>query len=311
MKIVFLGTPSFAVPSLNALIASRHEVLAVVCQPDKKVGREQKVVFSPVKELALKNGIKVLQYEKIRRDGVEELRSLGADLMVSCAYGQILSQEIIDIAPHGIINVHGSLLPKYRGAAPIQQAVIDGETETGITIMQTDVGIDSGDILSVVKTPIYEKETAGELFDRLSLLGADLLLETIDKIENGTIKPVKQDENKATHVSMIKKQDGLIDWNNTATQIFNKVRGMNPWPVAFTHINGKLLKFFDCEVFGCNFEDNAVCGEIVKCDYNFGIIVKCGKGYLKLNRLQEEGGKQLSANDFVSGRKLSVGSILQ
>ncbi len=311
MKIVFLGTPSFALPSLNALIASRHQVLAVVCQPDKKVGREQKLVFSPVKELALKNGIKVLQYEKIRRDGVEELKSLGADIMVSCAYGQILSQEIIDIAPHGIINVHGSLLPEYRGAAPIQQAVIDGKTETGITIMQTDAGIDSGDIMSVIKTPIYEKETAGELFDRLSVLGADLLIETLDKIEAGTITPIKQDDSKATHVSMIKKQDAIIDWNLSATEIFNKVRGMNPWPIAFTYINGKLLKIYRSEVVECTAEETASVGEVVKCDYNFGIVVKCGSGFLKLEELQEEGGKRLLAHDFVSGRKLSVGTKLQ
>ncbi len=310
MKIVFLGTPSFSVPSLNALISSRHQVLAVVCQPDKKVGREQKLVFSPVKELALKNGIKVLQYEKIRRDGVEELKSLGADIMVSCAYGQILSKEIIDIAPHGIINVHGSLLPKYRGAAPIQQSVIYGETETGITIMQTDVGIDSGDILSVVKTPIGEKETAGELFDRLSVLGADLLLETLDKIEKGTITPIKQDDSKATHVSMIKKQDAIIDWSQTATEIFNKVRGMNPWPIAFTHLNGKLLKIYRSEVVECD-ADKAAIGEVVKCDYNFGIVVKCGNGFLRIDELQEEGGKRLLSHDFVSGRKLSVGTILQ
>lgn len=308
MKIVFLGTPSFAVPSLNALLESKHEVLAVVCQPDKKVGREQKIVFSPVKELALKNGVKVLQYAKIRNEGVEDLKNLKPDVMVSCAYGQILSKEIIDIAPHGIINVHGSLLPKYRGASPVQQAVIDGETETGITIMQTDVGIDSGDILSVLKTPIYENETAGELFDRLSYLGADLLIETLDKIEKNQITPVKQDESSATHVKMIKKEDALIDWQKPAIVIKNLIRGMNPWPVAYTFINGKMLKIFKADAIT---ESVGTVGEVLSCDAKNGLIIKCGEGALKISELQSEGGKRMSAHDFCLGRKINVGEILK
>lgn len=308
MKVIFLGTPSFAVPSLNALLKSRHDVLAVVTQPDKKVGREQKVVFSPVKQTALDSGVKVLQYEKIRKEGVDELKSLNPDIMVSCAYGQILSKEIIDIAPHGIINVHGSLLPKYRGAAPIQQAVIDGEKETGITIMQTETGIDTGDILSVVKTNIGENETAGELFDRLSVLGAELLIETLDKIEKGKITPVKQDESLATHVSMIKKEDAIINWSDDALTLFNKVRGMNPWPIAFTMFNGKILKIYKSSVVKANYDGKV--GEIVCCDLKGGIIVKCGNDCLKIEELQLEGGKRLSARDFILGRKMSLGDLL-
>lgn len=310
MKVIFLGTPSFAVPSLNALLKSSHQVFAVVTQPDKKVGRDQKVVFSPVKELALKSGVKVLQYDKIRLEGVDDLESLNADIMVSCAYGQILSQRIIDIAPHGIINVHGSLLPKYRGAAPIQQAVIDGEAETGVTIMQTEAGIDTGDILSVVKTPIGKSETAGELFDRLAVLGAELLIQTLDKIERGEITPVKQDESKATHVSMIKKEDGLIDFSNSAQVIFNKIRGMNPWPIAFTSLNGKTLKIFKAEVVKSDNADGAI-GEVVFADKNQGVVVKCGKDFLKIIELQLEGGKRMQARDFVLGRKIAVGDILK
>ncbi len=308
MKVIFLGTPSFAVPSLNALIKSNHQLLAVVTQPDKKIGREQKIAFSPVKQLALDNGVKVLQYNKIRLEGVDELKSLNPDIMVSCAYGQILSKEIIDIAPHGIINVHGSLLPKYRGAAPIQQAVIDGEKETGITIMQTETGIDTGDILSVVKTPIGEDETSGELFDRLSLLGAELLIETLDKIEKGDITPIKQDERLATHVSMIKKEDGLINWSDDALTLFNKVRGMNPWPIAFTLFNGKILKIYKSSVVKTNYDGKT--GQIVCCDLKNGIVVKCGNDCLKIEELQLEGGKRLTARDFLLGRKMSLGDIL-
>lgn len=311
MKVVFLGTPDFAVPSLEALLKSNHQVLAVVCQPDRRVGREQKLTFPPVKEIALKHGVKVLQYEKIRLEGVDDLKSLAPDIMVSCAFGQILSQDIIDIAPHGIINVHGSLLPKYRGAAPIQQSVIDGETETGVTIMQTEKGIDTGDILSVSKTPIGERETAGELFDRLSFIGANLLIETLDKIENGEIVPVKQDDSKATHVSMIKKEDGLIDWNDSARNIFNKIRGMNPWPVAFTKFNGKTLKIYASTIVDFDHSEDYANGSVVLADVNNGFIVSTGNGYLRLDEIQLEGSKRLTAHDFLLGRKIAVGTILQ
>lgn len=311
MKVVFLGTPDFAVPSLEALLKSNHQVLAVVCQPDRRVGREQKLTFPPVKKIALKHGVKVLQYEKIRLEGVDDLKSLAPDIMVSCAFGQILSQDIIDIAPHGIINVHGSLLPKYRGAAPIQQSVIDGETETGVTIMQTEKGIDTGDILSVSKTPIGERETAGELFDRLSFIGANLLIETLDKIENGEIVPVKQDDSKATHVSMIKKEDGLIDWNDSARNIFNKIRGMNPWPVAFTKFNGKTLKIYASTIVDFDNSENYANGSVVLADVNNGFIVSTGNGYLRLDEIQLEGSKRLTAHDFLLGRKIAVGTILQ
>lgn len=311
MKVIFLGTPDFAVPSLEALLKTNHEVLAVVCQPDRRVGRDQKLTFPPVKEVALKNGVKVLQYEKIRLEGVDDLKSLAPDIMVSCAFGQILSQEIIDIAPYGIINVHGSLLPKYRGAAPIQQSVIDGETETGVTIMQTEKGVDTGDILSVSKTPIGERETAGELFDRLSFIGANLLIETLDKIENGEIVPVKQDDSRATHVSMIKKEDGLIDWNDSAKKIFNKVRGMNPWPVAFTKLNGKILKIYSSTIVEFCSDNNVINGSVVSADANNGFIVNTGNGYLRLDEIQLEGSKRLSAHDFLLGRKIPVGTVLQ
>lgn len=309
MKIIFLGTPDFAVNSLQALIAAGHEILAVVTQPDKPVGRKGVLTPSAVKTCALSHNLTVLQYEKIRSEGVEELRSLHPDIMVTCAYGQILSQEIIDIAPYGIINVHGSLLPKYRGAAPIQYAVLNGDEYTGVTIMQTQAGVDDGDILAVRSTKIGYLETAGELFDRLSVIGAELLVETLDRIEKGQITPVPQDHSKATFVKMIKKEQAEIDFSLPAEKVKNLVCGMNPWPIAFTHLNGKILKIYRVEVINDHFSGNV--GEVVIADIKQGIVVKCSLGSLKINELQLEGEKRLSARDFLLGRKIKVGDQLK
>ena len=307
MKLVFLGTPDFAVPSLERIIASKHEILAVVTQPDKPVGRKNVLTPSPVKVCALKHGLKVLQYNKIRVEGVEDLKNLAPDIMVTCAFGQILSQEIIDIAPRGIINVHASLLPKYRGAAPIQYSIINGDTETGVTIMQTEAGIDTGDILSVEKTPIYPDETAGELFERLSELGAKLIVETLDKIEAGKITPVKQDETKATHVKMLTRETGKIDWAKSAKDIKNLVRGTNPWPAAHTFLNGKTMKIFAVNVLDGDFDGQI--GEVLRADKK--LVVKCGQGAVEILEIQAEGGKRMSATAFDAGRKILKGDILK
>ena len=307
MKLVFLGTPDFAVPSLERIIASKHEILAVVTQPDKPVGRKNVLTPSPVKVCALKHDLKVLQYNKIRTEGVGDLKNLAPDIMVTCAFGQILSQEIIDIAPRGIINVHASLLPKYRGAAPIQYSVINGDTETGVTIMQTEAGIDTGDILSVEKTPIYPDETAGELFERLSELGAKLIVETLDKIEAGKITPVTQDETKATHVKMLTRETGKIDWTKSAKDIKNLVRGTNPWPAAHTFLNGKTLKIFVVDALDGDFDGQI--GEVLRADKK--LVVKCGKGAVEILEIQSEGGKRMSATAFDAGRKILKGDILK
>ena len=307
MKLVFLGTPDFAVPSLERIIASKHEILAVVTQPDKPVGRNNVLTPSPVKVCALKHGLKVLQYNKIRTEGVGNLKNLAPDIMVTCAFGQILSQEIIDIAPRGIINVHASLLPKYRGAAPIQYSIINGDTETGVTIMQTEAGIDTGDILSVEKTPIFPDETAGELFERLSELGAKLIVETLDKIEAGKITPVKQDETKATHVKMLTRETGKIDWTKSAKDIKNLVRGTNPWPAAHTFLNGKTLKIFVVDTLDGDFDGQI--GEVLRADKK--LVVKCGQGAVEILEIQSEGGKRMSATAFDAGRKILKGDILK
>ena len=301
MKIVFLGTPDFAVPVLKAIHGSKHEILAVVTQPDRPFGRKAIITPCAVKTCALNLGLKVLSYEKIRNEGVEDLTALCPDIMVTCAFGQILSQEILDIAKHGVINVHASLLPKYRGSAPIQYSVINGDRETGVTIMQTGLGVDTGDILLQSKLEILPDETAGELFDRLSILGSKIIVEALDKIEKGEINPIPQDERLATHVKMLKKEDGLIDFTKPALDIKNLVRGLNPWPIAYTKYEGKTLKIYNVSII----ETLGNAGEVISVDG--GITVATGRGSIVINELQLEGGKKMSAKEFLLGRKIPVG----
>ena len=312
MKVIFLGTPDFAVNTLKAILQSKHEVVAVVTQPDKPVGRSAKLTFSPVKEVAVQNGIKVLQYNKIRFEGVEDLKQCHADIMVTCAFGQILSQEIIDIAPHGIINVHASLLPAYRGAAPIQWAILNGDKQTGVTIMQTEAGIDTGDIISVSKTDIDPEETAGELFDRLSVIGANLLVKTLDDIQAGKATFTPQNHQLATHVKMLKKEDGIIDFKRNSESIYNHVRGMNPWPCAFTYLNGKSLKVFKAEVVkNIKVNENAPCGSVLVADNKNGLIVKTLDGAIRLCQIQAEGGKRMKDVEYLLGHKIPLMEVLK
>lgn len=310
MKIVFMGTPDFAVDSLSALAESCHEVLAVVTQPDKPSGRNNKIIQSPVKIFAMEHGMRVLQFEKISRDGADALRALDCDIMVTCAYGQILSREILDIAPHGIINVHASLLPKYRGAAPIQWSVISGDHETGVTIMQTEEGLDTGAVIHVEKTLIGENETSGELFDRLSKIGAKALLTALDKIESGRAIFEKQDDSLATRVKMLKKEDGKIAWSMTAEQVFNLVRGVNPWPGAYSYMNGDVIKIWSCKKVEINHRQPYAAGEIVDAATNCGIIVACGSGAVCLGEIQLPNAKRMDSREFLKGHKVKIGSRL-
>lgn len=305
MKVIYLGTPEFAVNPLKAIVSSgRHQVVGVVTQPDRPVGRKNIITPPPVKVVANENGIPVFQYEKIRVEGVEDLKSLGADIMITCAYGQILSREIIDICPYGIINIHGSLLPKYRGASPIQSAVINGEKTTGITVMQTEEGLDCGDILAVFETPIGEEETSADLFARLSILGAKNICSVLDDIEDNKITPIKQDESQATLVKTIKKEDALIDFSKDALTVKNLINGMNPWPIAFTLKNGKKLKFYRARTA----QGNGKAGEVIVADKK--LVIACGNGAVEIGILQEEGGKAMSAQSYLNGRKLKVGDLL-
>lgn len=303
MKVVFLGTPEFAVASLKALTESDHEVVAVVSQPDRARDRKGNLLPTPVKTFAEQNGIKVYQFEKIRTEGVDVLKNAGADVMVTAAYGQILSREILQIAPLGVINVHASLLPKYRGSAPIQWAVINGEKETGITIMQTDVGIDNGAVLASVKTLIGETETAGELTERLQNIGAKLLTDTLDLLSENKIVPVPQDESVATKCRMLEKSDGHLDFSCGKREIVCRCNGVTPFPGAYGVLNGEAVKLGKVLPAEGNFGN---CGRISVVDDE--IIVACKDGGVKIGQLQFPGKKMLAAKEFLRGHKFDEGA---
>ncbi len=306
MKVVFLGTPDFSVGVLNAIYNSSHEILAVVTQPDRKVGRKGILTPSKVKVQAQNLGLKVLTYEKISKEGVTDLKNLNPDIMVTCAYGQILSQEILDIAKHGVINVHASLLPKYRGSSPIQWALINGEKQTGITIMQTALGIDSGDIIMQEKLDILENEYVESLFNRLSKLGASLIVKALDDIENNKVTYTPQNNELATHVKMIEKKDAFIDFNDTATNIVNKIRGLSSWPTCYTIYQGKMLKIYKAiEVLG-----DFKAGEVAVSDSKSGLIIGTSKNAIQVEELQLEGSKKMQTKEFLLGRNILVGTIL-
>lgn len=303
MKIIFMGTPDFAVPSLEILIKSKHEVCAVFCQPDKPKGRGKKMQFPPVKETALQADIPVFQPETLKNADVQaEINEMNADLIVVAAYGKILPKAVLDAPKLGCVNVHGSILPKYRGAAPIQRAVIDGEKSTGVTIMFMGEGLDTGDIISVSETEIQKAETAGELFDRLKVIGAELLIETLEKMEKGDFSRTPQDDTLATHAPMLKKSEGNIDWSKTSEEIYNQIRGLNPWPCAFSFLNGKKLKIYASEILNANGQAGTAA------EINGDFIVYCGKGALKLTEIQAENAKRMSGKSYLLGHKLNEDS---
>ena len=301
MNIVYLGTPDFAVAPLKSLIEDkRYNVVAVVTNHDKPVGRKQILTPPPVKEVALKNNIPVYQYGKIRLEGVEDLKKLNADLFITCAFGQILSQEIIDIPRLGVINVHASLLPKYRGASPIHYAILNGERKTGISIMKTDAGIDTGDVIFQKEIDILDNETCGELFERLSCLGAETLIETLPSIIDGTATYTPQNDLEASYTKIIKKELAKIDWADTAKNNYNKIRAFNPAPVAYCEFEGNPFKIYTAEIVDINGKS----GQILRADDK--LIIACGKQALSLLRVQKAGGKPMDIKDFLRGVKLNV-----
>lgn len=312
MKIVFFGTPDFSIPTLQKLIDSHHEVIGVVTQPDRPVGRNGRIVFSPVKQLALKYNIPVYQYEKIRRDGVEELVGLKADLFVTAAYGQILSKEILDASTYGVFNVHGSLLPKYRGAAPIQWAVINGEKTTGITILRSDVGMDDGDIILKHEVDILPEETAGELFDRLAVIGADCLMEALQQLEDGTITYTPQDHSLATVCKMLKKENCTLNFDNSAYLVKQFILGLNPWPVAEMKLEEGRFKVYKAIVYNNNdlIVDNYKTGEVVLASPKSGLVIKANDGFVEITEIQAENGKVMHAKSLLNGKHIRVGQIV-
>ena len=308
MRIVFMGTPDFAKESLEAVYNAGFEVLTVVTNPDKKQGRGMKFRSSPVKEFAERKGLKILQPEKIRKNEefIGEIKSLNPDAICVVAYGKILPKEILDIPKYGCINVHGSLLPKYRGAAPIQWAVLNGDKETGITTMYMDEGMDTGDMILKKEVEIGEDETTGELWDRLSKIGGELLVETLKEIENGTAKREKQKED-FTLAPMLDKNIAKIDWENkTAREIKNLVRGLNPIMGAYTFLDGKKIKFWRVDII--NNEDKETKelenGTVLKADPKEGLFIKANEGIIKVLEIQGENAKKMPISDFLRGNKI-------
>ena len=308
MKIVFMGTPDFAVGTLEAMIEAGHEVVLVVTQPDKPKGRSGALQYTPVKECALAHGIEVFQPTKIRlEENVEFLRKYDADIFVVAAFGQILPKSILDMPKHGCINVHASILPKYRGAAPIQWAVINGDPVTGVTIQQMDIGVDTGDIIVIKELAIAEDETGGGLFDKLAVVGAQACVEALEQIANGTATRTPQNHDEATHVSMISKEFGVIDWNKPAVEIERLIRGLNPWPSAYTKLDGKTFKIWKASVKAENSgkEPGQVCNMSKE-----ALDVQTGEGVLSLMEVQLEGKKRMDAGSFLRGYQVEVGTLL-
>ncbi len=307
-KIVFMGTPDFSVPTLKALFEEEEKVVAVVAQPDRPRGRGKKIVAPPVKIEAERHGCLVLQPDKASREEfVEQIRELSPDLFVVVAYGHILSKKILSIPRIGAINIHASLLPKYRGAAPIQWAVINGEKETGVTTMWMDVGMDTGDMLMSSRVTIEPDDTAAALHDRLSLTGAQLLIETINRLKDGALKSVPQNPGHATYAPMLKKEDGRIDWAKSASELDCFVRGMSPWPGAFTTISGKTLKIYKVKVVSGHAEARP--GATIP-SFPGDLYVAAGKGILSLMEVQAPSGKRLKIQDFLRGHPITPGTIM-
>ena len=304
-----MGTPDFAVPSLRALIDEGYEVVGVFCQPDRPKGRGHKLAACPVKELAQSAGIPVFQPERIKREeGVAMLKSCAPDLCVTAAFGQLLSQEILDIPPLGTINVHSSLLPRHRGSAPINWSIIKGDQVTGVTTMFTDKGMDTGDILLTRETPIGRTENAGELTDRLAVMGAQLLIETIRALEAGTLLRIPQDHEAATYEPKMDKELGRIDWSRPAQELDWLVRGTTPWPGAFTPLGEQTIKVFELTIL-----DGAASGapgEIIAADAKRGLVVSCGDHDVLLAQIQMPGAKRMNAKDYLRGHTMETGVCL-
>ena len=307
MRIIFMGTPDFSVGTLEALVEAGHEVCLVVTQPDKPKGRGKEMQYTPVKEAALKHGIEVYQPRRIREaECVEKLRQYNADIMVVIAFGQIIPKEILEMVPYGCVNVHASLLPKYRGAAPIQWSIIDGEAVTGVTTMQMDEGLDTGDMLLKTEVPITAEETGESLHDKLARAGAALCVETLEKLQEGSIVPEKQGESPTAYAKMLDKKLGNIDWTKSAVEIERLVRGLNSWPSAYTYWNKKVVKIWKASVMDEN--SNEQVGTVVKVEKD-GFYVQTGNGLLKVLELQIPGKKRMDAGAFLRGYTIEPGEV--
>lgn len=304
MNVIYMGTPDFAVPALEMLAKSSHTVTAVFTQPDKPQGRKMIMTPPDVKVCAEKLGIPVYQPQSMKsKEALEIINKYNPDVIVVAAYGKLLPKSVLDAPKYGCVNIHGSLLPKYRGAAPIQQSVLNGDKITGVTTMLMDVGLDTGDILLTTETKIGENETSGELFDRLAVMGGDLILETLTALENGSVTPKKQDESKATHTSKISKALCPIDFSKSAQEVHNQVRGLSPWPVATTKISGKNVKIHSTRLVN----KGGRAGEIISVK---PLVIACGENSVEIAEIQPEGKKRMSGDAFVAGYRLKIGDMV-
>ncbi len=315
MKVVYMGTPDFAVNTLESIVNAGHEVMMVVTQPDKAKGRGKKVLYTPVKEKALEYGLTVSQPEKVSEESfVAQLKQMNPDVIVVVAFGQILPESILNIPKYGCINVHASLLPAYRGAAPIQWAVIDGLSESGVTTMYMERGLDTGDIILQSKIPLAENETGGSLFDKLAVEGADLLIETLTQLENGSATRTKQDDSKSSYAKMLSKDMGNLDFSKSAITLERLIRGLNPWPSAYTRLDDKSLKVYEAKVLS---DDEVVAlgsleqapGTVIAVDKK-SFTVRCKEGALCIMNLQLEGKKRMDTAAFLLGYKIEIGKML-
>ncbi len=304
MRIVFMGTPEYGVPSLKAILSAGHEVIGVFTQPDKPKGRGNKVEFSPVKQCAVEHGIPVFQPKRIRVDGVEDLRALAPDLCVTAAFGQILSEEVLGIPRFGTVNVHASLLPKYRGSSPINWCIMQGEKVTGVTTMMTDKGIDTGDILMSRAVDILPEETAGELTVRMADVGAELLAETLAKLEKGTCPRVPQDHTQMSYFPMLKKELGALNWQKSAEALANCVRGLSPWPGAYFTLQGEIIKVWSVAAVAGDADKTP--GTVLCAGPKEGFVVQCAEGTLCIKEIQAPGGKRMDARDYLRGHPLTT-----
>lgn len=306
MRVVFMGTPEFALPSLEALAEAGHDIIGLFTQPDRPKGRGGKMQAAPTKIWAEARNIPVFTPARIRRDGVEDLRALSPEICVTAAYGQILSGEILAIPARGTVNVHASLLPAYRGAAPANFAIINGETRTGVTTMLTDVGLDTGDMLLRREIDIDPLDTAGTLLEKLARIGAPLLVETLRGLGDSSLQPRPQDEAKASYFPLLTKEMGRIDWKRGAQEIVNLVRGVNPWPGAYTEMPGGTLKIWQAEIAAGGGRP----GEILAADGKTGLIIGCGAGAIGVRSMQAPGAKRMDSRDYLRGKPMQVGEIL-
>lgn len=309
MKVVFMGTPDFSVPTLEALYNVGHEIPLVISQKDKAKGRGKKVINTPVKEKALELKLSVFQPENVNsKESIDTIKSTNPDVIVVVAYGQILKNDILNIPKYGCINVHASLLPRYRGAAPINWVIINGEKYTGITTMMMETGLDSGDMLLKMETEIYEEETAGQLHDRLKYMGAELLIDTLKKIENGSLRKTPQNHSEATYASMMTKELGKINWSKKASEIKNLIRGTQPWPSAYTIYNGMNIKILEVDIVDKFIEgDN---GEVIKVN-DEGIYVNASDKCVVLKHIQFPGKRSMTISEFLRGNKFEIGTVLK